>query len=405
LCTGASTPISATLTDASSGQPVLGLSAAFTKKTATQTTAGSAGSAVTSGAGVATAKVSTTTPITFGVKTTATKTYAALAPLTVPATVGTCAPTLTASASSLDVYAGDPVTVSGRLTRSVDGATLGVAYASLPVRLTSTTTTNGRTTTKVTTLGTAATDTDGRFSIAVSPTTSGALTVQLAGSAAYTATSTSLGDLTVTMPTTSLAGTAVDTADVGYGSAVTVTGTLRRTAGSSERGVAGQTVTAKVQPSTGAAVTLGTAKTQADGTFRVAAALRKSGTLTVSYAGSAVLPAASSTVGPVTAGTWDPEISATPSTTTTAAGQSVTVTGTLTRSYAGSDEPARSVPLKLAARAAGASTDTLSSATTSATGTFTIKVAPRVTTTYEVRLRSVAGYADATSTSFTVTVH
>jgi len=45
------------------------------------------------------------------------------------------------------------------------------------------------------------------------------------------------------------------------------------------------------------------------------------------------------------------------------------------------------------------------SAATSATGTFTFRLAPRVTTTYTPRVVGVLGYADAAVDPFTVTVH
>jgi hypothetical protein len=82
----------------------------------------------------------------------------------------------------------------------------------------------------------------------------------------------------------------------------------------------------------------------------------------------------------------------------------VSVTGSVTRTYGGTTEPGKAVPVKLYYQAAGASVQSVLSGVTSATGTFTFKVAPRATTTYEVDVVSVTGHADATSGPLTVTV-
>jgi hypothetical protein len=87
-----------------------------------------------------------------------------------------------------------------------------------------------------------------------------------------------------------------------------------------------------------------------------------------------------------------------------AASTSVPVTGSLTRSYGGVSEPAKSVPVKIHARAAGSSTDVVTSAATTVTGAFKAIVRPKVTTTYTVEVAGVAHYEDAAATAFTVTV-
>ena len=47
---------------------------------------------------------------------------------------------------------------------------------------------------------------------------------------------------------------------------------------------------------------------------------------------------------------------------------------------------------------------TTSKVTTNAIGLFTLKVSPKVTTTYTVRVAGVAGHDDATASPVTVTV-
>ena len=327
--------------------------------------------------------------------------YAAGTPVTLGTTVGTCSPELSAEASTTDAWYGDPVTVSGTLTRDVDGLTVPVAGASLPVTVTTTTTASGRTTTKVATLGTAKTLADGSWSVAVKPTASGVLRVALAGSASYTATSVDLGELDVSTPTTELTG-AVDETEVAYGRTVTVTGALTKQAATSLP-VAGASIAVKVT-SAGKTVQVGTGKTAANGSFSIPVVLKVSGEMTVVYAGAAGLPAASADVDTVTAASWDTSIS-TPvaSPASVAAGKPATVTGTVTRSYDGASEPAKALALSVTVQPTTGSATT-TKVTTTATGAFTLKVAPKVTTTYTVKVLGVAGHDDATASPVTITV-
>jgi hypothetical protein len=152
------------------------------------------------------------------------------------------------------------------------------------------------------------------------------------------------------------------------------------------------------------AVVVGSGKTLADGTFTVSAPLKVSGTLRVVYAGTSTLPGVTTELGDAAAGTWGTALTAAPALSSVAPSTSVAVTGTLTRSYGGASEPARSVPVKIYARAAGASADVVTSTSTTATGTFKAVVRPKVTTTYTVRVVGVAHYDDAEADAFTVTV-
>lgn len=404
MCTGAGSPVSAVLTDVQTGQPVKGLAASFTRQAAGATTALAAGAGTTDGTGRATVTQTATAPVTYGVRTIASRVYAALAPVTLPATVAKCSPALSAAASATDLYNGDAITVSGTLTRDVAGDQVPVAGSVLPVQLSSTSTVSGRTVTRVATLGSARTAFDGTYSLAVRPTTSGRLTVSLPGSTSYVATSAVVGDLTVRMPATTM-DASVDQTDVGYGNPVVVTGSLHRVAGADTTAASGMSVLAKVTPPGRPATTVGSGRTLPDGTFRISVPLRVSGDLTVVFAGTSALPAASRDLGDVTAGTWGTTLTGSPSTTSVTLGQTTTVTGALQRSYGSTAEPAKAVAVRLYARAAGATRDTIYSAATSATGTFTFRLAPRVTTTFTPRVVGVVGYADAAAAPFTVTVH
>jgi hypothetical protein len=403
MCTSTASPVAAVLTDAATGLPVKGLGAAFTKQTAAQTAPVSAGAGSTDITGRVTVNQTAAVPTTYAVRTNASPVYAAMSAVTMPATVARCSPTLTAEASSLGVYYADPVTVSGTLTRTVGGEPVPVGGATLPVSTAVTTTVSGRTTTRTTALGSARTAADGSYSLVVRPTSSGRLSVALPGSTGYVATSASAGDLTVEVPASALVA-AVDRADVGYGLPVVVTGRLERVIGGTTTPAAGLPVSVTVTPAGRTAVAVGTAKTAADGSFRLSAPLKASGTLSASYVGSAGLPAAATVLGEVTAGSWTTTLTASPSVPTTTAGAAVTVTGSLSRSYGGTTGPAPGVAVRLYSRASGAVTDTVSPAVTTATGTFSFRVAPGLTTSYTVKVGSVPGYRDAAVGPFTVTV-
>jgi hypothetical protein len=404
LCNGAASPVVATLTDTATDQPIKGLAAAFTKQATGATTPSSAGSATSTADGTATVSQTTKVATTFGAKTAATKVYAAAGPATLPTSVGTCSPSLTADATGLEVWYGDPVTVSGTLTRDVDGRDIPVAGVTLPVTVTTTTTSaTGATTTKVSSLGSARTLSDGSYSIAVKPTTTGALKVALPGSLSYTATSEELGQVVVSTPITLISGE-VDKTEVGYGQTVTVTGRLTKEVDSTI-GVAGATVAVKVETVPGKAPTqVATGKTSSDGSFSIPAVLKVSGKLQVVYAGAPGLPAVTADVDDVTAAAWDVAISnPTASPTSVAPAKPATITGTVTRTYAGVTEPAKALRLTITAQPTGDTATSLSAVTT-ATGAFTLKVTPKVTTTYTVKVSGVAGHDNATATPVTVTV-
>lgn len=399
VCTSATTPVTVTLTDTATGQPIKGLASTLTKTVAGKAT--TANLAVTKDDGVATSSQTMTVATAWSAATKATKVYAAATPATQGTSVATCAPVLDAEASTLTPWYGDPVTVSGTLTRVVAGEDVPVALASLPVTVTSTSVVNGKTVTKVTSLGSAKTAADGSFTLTAKPIVSGTLKVALATSASYTGTAVTLGDLTVRTPTTALTG-AVDRTDVGYGQTVAVTGRLTKATGSTV-GVSGATVSVRVTTDAGRVTQVATGRTAADGSYSVPTVLKVSGELSVAFAGAAGLPAATADVDEVTAGTWTTALStptATPSTSTPA--KPVVITGALSRTYGSTTESARgSLTVAVAPTTGAVGTVKV---TTAANGTFTLKVAPKVTTTYTVRLVGLAGHADTAATPVTVTV-
>ncbi|MFL6105649.1 MAG: hypothetical protein ACJ72L_01705 [Marmoricola sp.] len=400
VCTGAGFPLRATLLDTASGQPIKGLAVAFTKKVGAATTEASAGSATSTIEGAATGNQTATQVTRYAAKTTANAVYAAAVPVAVTATPEKCAPELSASTDTSSVYYGDPVTVTGTLTRQVGGATVPVAGASLPVKLTSV----SGTTTKVTSLGSAVVAADGTFRLALKPTATGTLSVELVGTAGYTATKLDLGHVTVTLPETDLQATAAPT-DVGYGGGVTVTGSLRRDAGGTLTSLTGATVTVKVRTAGATTATsVGTAKVVADGTFAVVVPLKLSGAMTASYAGTAGQPAANVDLGTVTAGTWTTAVSASASASHVALAGSVLLTGSVTRSYGGTTSTAGAVRMSAYFTPAGGTATLVSGVTTTAAGAFSLKVLPKASGTWTVRVTGVAGYGEASSDPMVVSV-
>ena len=400
VCTGAAFPLRASLVDTASGQPIKGLAAAFTKKTDAALTDAAAGSGTSTVEGAATTNQTAAVATRYTARTAAGSVFAAATPVSISAVPEKCAPTLGADTDTDTVYYGDPVTVTGTLTRQVGGATVPVAGASLPVRLT---TVSGMTT-KVTTLGSAVVSGDGSFRLAVKPTATGTLSVELVGTAGYTATKMSLGIVTVMIPDTDLSAD-VAPADVGYGGAVTVSGTLRRDAGGTVTALTGATVSVKVTKAGATAPTsVGTARVLADGTFAGTFGLKVSGSMTASYAGTAGQPAAVVDLGPVTAGTWSTAVTAASSASHVVVGGSVLLTGSVTRSYEGTTGPAAGVRVSAYFTPPGGSPALVSGISTTATGTFSLKVLPRASGTWTVRVAGVVGYGESSSAAMAVSV-
>lgn len=401
VCTGAAFGVRAGLVDTASGQPVKGLVVGFTKQAVGSATIASAGSGTSNVEGAAAINQNVTVPYRYSARTTANTVYAAATPATVTATPEKCAPTLAAGKDVSAIYYGDPVTVTGTLTRTVGGATVPVSGASLPVKLT----TVSGTTTRVLSLGSAVVAADGTVRIAVKPTATGTLSIELVGTAGYVATKVPLGTVTVTVPETELtAGAAPST--VGYGAPVTVSGTLRRDAGGTVTALAGATVTVKVTKAGATTPTsIGSTKVLANGTYSVALPLKISGTLAVTYAGAAGQPAATATVGAVVAGTWTTGVTASASTDRVPVGGSATLTGTVTKTFGGSTVPANAVRVSAFFTPSGSSTRTLvAGTTTTSTGTFSLRVLPKGSGTWTVVLSAVTGYAGSESAGLPITV-
>jgi len=227
--------------------------------------------------------------------------------------------------------------------------------------------------------------------------------VTLAGSTAFDAASATAGSVTVEVPETRLTGD-VDVTDVGYGSPVRVTGTLERVAGSLTTPLASKAVSVYVTPAGGSPVKIGGATTTATGSFAASLPLKVTGTLSVSYAGAAGQPAASTPIGPVVAGTWSTSISASASATSVVAGGSFVLTGSVGRTYGGNTQPAAGVRVSVYFTPSGGSPTLMKTATTTTTGTYKVTVYPKATGTWTARLVGVVGHADSAATPVAVSV-
>ncbi len=399
VCTGAPFPVRARVIDTASGLAVKGLAVALTKQPSTATAPISAGSVTTGADGSGTVNQTATVVTAYTAKTVAGAVYAAAPTVARTVTPGLCTPVLTATKDKATTYYGDPVTVTGRLVRTVAGAEVPVAGASLPVKLTSV----SGTTTKVDALGSAVVGANGSFSLVVKPTLSGTLSVELAGTVGYVATKVSVGDVTVQLPESDLTAS-VDKTDVGYGSSVTLTGKLERVAGTGRTPLSGQTVAATVTAA-GKTTQIGTGKVTATGVWTIVVPLKLSGTLAARYNGASGQPADEVALGSVTAGTWTTAVTATASASSVPLGGTVVLSGSVTRSYGGTTQPATAIKVSAYFTPTGSTTATLAgTATTTATGTYSLKVAPKASGTWQVRVVGVAGHGESSSATKAVSV-
>lgn len=256
---------------------------------------------------------------------------------------------------------------------------------------------------KVTALGKATSSADGSYTAAVRPTASGTVSVALAATTSWTATSAGAGTLVVSSPGTAITA-ALNAPDFGYAAPVLVSGTRTRHAGGILTPVPSGTVTIRSTSASGAVSALGTAPVLADGTWKATVTPRISATVTAVYAGTAGRPAASATAGSLTVGTWTPALTLTAATSQQLAGAANRVSGTVTRSYGGATVAAPSVPVRIYPHTTTGANVLLSTVSTSVTGTFAVNVAPAENGTLVAKVMTVPGYLDAASSTVPVTV-
>lgn len=394
VCSSATFPVTASAVDQATGLPIRGLTVTFTRQTAAMAVPVASGSGPSQLDGVASTTSTAPVTTTYAAKTTAGTVYAAGASASVTATSAACTVGLSATSDTGDLYYGDPVTVTGRLTRALSGDTVGVGGVSVPIKLTWTENGLAKSQTLLTTKSVAS----GGFSVVVRPTRSGSLSATLPASKAWPAVTVDLGAVTVRVPTTDLTATADRTAG-GYGSTARLTGRLTRT-GATTTGVAGAPILVKlVATGSTTARVIGTGRTLADGTYAVSLPLKASGAMSVVYAGAAGMPAESVSIGAVTVGDWTPALTLAGS----PAGTAYNLSGTVTRTYGGTTESGATVPVRVYFTPTSTGVPAVvGSLTTKADGTFAMKVLPRAAGSYTARVAKLTGYAEASSSAYPV---
>jgi hypothetical protein len=142
---------------------------------------------------------------------------------------------------------------------------------------------------------------------------------------------------------------------------------------------------------------LGSATVAANGSWKATVTPRAAGALSAWFAGTAGQPAAGASAGSLAVGTWTPALTLTAQASQQLAGAGNRLSGSVSRSYAGVTTPAPGVPVRIYLQTTTGAAVLLGTASTTATGTFTLTAAPAENGTLVARIVSVPGYADAAS--------
>jgi hypothetical protein len=389
LCPSGKTFASVTANDTQTGEPILGLAATVTKKLGTATTTASAGRVVSGIDPLVKRGLTLATPpsgtLAVGASTPVVGAFRAT---TVPAVVGTvqssaCVPTVQLAALPAVVYSGDPLSVTGTLTRAagsqqvpLTGATVGVLNA-----------TGTRVASAVSLAG-------GAFEVKVRMTAPVDVSLAVPATVAYAALTAPLGHVDYALATTRLSVTEAPYV-VGVGGSLEVKGDLVRVMGAGERPVTGASVALKVTPAgaTGP-TTLGSGRVLADGTFTVTVKPKVSGPLTLVYLGATGQPAASAPAGTLTVKTWTTKITGVSVAYLTASSR--VVSGTVTRSVGAGDVPAPGIRVQLWLTSA-LGTKQLTTTTTRTDGTFRVTTSIPAGGQLTAKVAAVVGHTDSAS--------
>lgn len=230
-CVGGKGVLSAKVVDQATGVGVKGIGVTFRKLTATALKPASAGTATTDINGVATSKPVSMVAAKYSVATTLTKAIPSVASSEIVVTIptGVCATEVTAAVDDDSTNAGDPVTVTGTLTRTPDGADEATAagekvtfWYQYPGSI------------KWVTAGSATTLADGTYKAVIKPLGTATLQARYAGKISKTGVvNASASDdisLTVTPRDTELTS-AISASTFAVGTALTVTGKLTQAVG------------------------------------------------------------------------------------------------------------------------------------------------------------------------------
>lgn len=407
VCTGVGATARVVAVDTASGVPVKGLTATWTRQATGALAPSTAGTRVTAADGTATTTLTTSTGVTYRASTAAVGMFQTASAPAVTATPGRCTAALDGALSTETAWYGGTITVTGTLRRTVNSPDdTAVSGVSLPVTVRTPDTvssTGALVAGRTVTVGSVRTTAAGTFTGAFRATVAGRVVVTLAGSTGFVGTGADLGDLAVRVPATALTAS-IDRAAVGYGTPVTASGTLLKTA-DSELPVAGATVSVRVTAPGRLPVTVASGPVRSDGSYSVTFPARLAGDVSVVYAGAAGLPAASDDAGALVVGAWTPSLTVASSTSTVALGGTVRLTGTVTRAYGGASGPAPSLRVALVLTPANGGTPVvLTYASTTSTGAFGATTYPRLSGTVTAVVNGVTGYLAGSSPGVPLTV-
>lgn len=388
--------LTAKVVDTTTGVGVKGVTVGWFKKVGT-TTPTSAGTAVTNADGVATSAPLAVAAATYSAKTTGTTVFPSVTTtgtVTVTFASGVCATALTSAADVDDVLAGDPVVVSGKLTRTVPGGSAAPAAGEKVAVYAQAT---GATTWQ--SVGSATTTADGSYSVTIKPVASVTLQARFLARTGFTASTGSNIPVTVTPRGTQVSAT-LSANEVMAGAPVTVTGTLTQDAASGTAPMASTSVQVIYPMPDGKTGTVN-ATTKADGKYTAIIKPTVSGTVTIKYAGKPGWGAATTTAD-LTVDNWTSAL--TMAAVRTASTGSVTVTGSLKITDAnGTTVPKASASILVTYQATATTTKTIK-ATTKADGSFSILVKPLATGPVSASYAGVPGWGAAAATPVTITV-
>ncbi|MCX6399091.1 MAG: hypothetical protein NTX33_04060 [Propionibacteriales bacterium] len=179
--------------------------------------------------------------------------------------------------------------------------------------------------------------------------------------------------------------------DVHYADPVVVSGTLSAAVGATPVAASGVALAVRLTTSAGNVLSLGSAKTTADGTYALTIKPTATGTVSVSLAASTAYTAATASAGNVTVNLPDTRITGDVDQTDVGHGQPVRVTGTLRRDADGVVTALASKPVGIYVTPPGGAAVKIGSATTTATGTYAVSVALKVSGRLSVVYAGAAG--------------
>lgn len=196
--------------------------------------------------------------------------------------------------------------------------------------------------------------------------------------------------------TTSISATA-DQSDIYYADPVTVSGTLSAASAGTPVAAAGVSLAVKLTKADGKVLSLGTTKTKADGSYSVVVKPTASGTITVSLAATTGYAAASATAGAVTVSLPDTRITGAVEPSDVGYGGAVRVTGTLERVVEGVATPLGGKSVGVYVTPSGGRPVKIGQATTTASGTFSVAPALKVSGVLSVSFAGVSGQPAASA--------